>query len=70
MKVTRFNEARPYVAPNHCEMRSRRLQGFEPGGPQAFWTTRELYVDDPTGTQSRLVQYWDKSRMEINNPTT
>jgi hypothetical protein len=37
-------------------------------GPQAFWTTRELYVDDPTGTNSRLVQYWDKSRMEINNP--
>src|SRR5207249_2535140 len=21
-------------------------------GPQAFWTTREIYVDDPTGTQS------------------
>ncbi|HVF99166.1 MAG TPA: hypothetical protein VND68_04960, partial [Chloroflexia bacterium] len=37
-------------------------------GPQAFWTTRELYLDDPTGTESRLVQYWDKSRMEINNP--
>lgn len=37
-------------------------------GPQATWTTREIYVDDPTGTQSRLVQYWDKSRMEINNP--
>ncbi len=37
-------------------------------GPQPFWTTRELYVDDPTGTQSRVVQYWDKSRMEINNP--
>lgn len=37
-------------------------------GPQAFWTTREVYVDDPTGTESRLVQYWDKSRMEVNNP--
>jgi hypothetical protein len=37
-------------------------------GPSAFWTTREIYVDDPTGTQSRVVQYWDKSRMEINNP--
>ena len=37
-------------------------------GPQAFWTTREVYVDDPTGTGTRLVQYWDKSRMEINNP--
>jgi hypothetical protein len=37
-------------------------------GPQANFTTRELYVDDPTGTQTRLVQYWDKSRMEVNNP--
>ncbi len=37
-------------------------------GPQPNWTTRELYVDDPTGTQSRLVQYYDKSRMEINDP--
>ncbi len=37
-------------------------------GPQPFWTTREVYVDDPTGTGSRLVQYWDKSRMEINDP--
>ena len=38
MKVTRFEEAKPYVAPNHHDMRSLRLQGFEPGGPQAFWT--------------------------------
>ena len=37
-------------------------------GPQPFWTTRELYVDDPQKTETRLVQYWDKSRMEINNP--
>jgi hypothetical protein len=38
-------------------------------GPQAFWTTRELYVDDPQHTETRLVQYWDKSRMEINDPS-
>jgi hypothetical protein len=37
-------------------------------GPQANWTTRETYVDDPQGTQTRLVQYWDKSRMEVNDP--
>jgi hypothetical protein len=37
-------------------------------GPQVNWTAREIYVDDPTNTQSRLVQYYDKSRMEINNP--
>jgi quercetin dioxygenase-like cupin family protein len=38
MKVTRFADAKPYVAPNHYEMRSLRLQGFEPGGPEKFWT--------------------------------
>src|SRR5687768_16066436 len=37
-------------------------------GPQVNWTTRELYLDDPTGTETRLVQYYDKSRMEANNP--
>jgi quercetin dioxygenase-like cupin family protein len=38
MKVTRFAEAQQYVAPNHYDMRSLRLQGFEPGGPEKFWT--------------------------------
>ena len=38
MKVTRFADAKPYVAPNHYDMRSLRLQGFEPGGPKNFWT--------------------------------
>ncbi len=37
MKVTRFSEARAYTAPNHYDMRSLRLQGFEPGGPQVSW---------------------------------
>lgn len=37
MKVKRFSEAQPYVAPNHFDMRSLRLQGFEPGGPQNAW---------------------------------
>lgn len=35
-------------------------------GPQAFATGREPYAEAPGGT--RLVQYWDKSRMEITNP--
>ena len=38
MKVTRFADAKHYVAPNHWDMRSMRLQGFEPGGPEHFWT--------------------------------
>jgi len=38
MKVTRFADAKPYEAPNHFEVRALRLQGFEPGGPENFWT--------------------------------
>ena len=37
MKLTRFEEALPYIAPNHYDMRSLRLQGFEVDGPKAFW---------------------------------
>ena len=37
MKLTRYEEAKPYVAPNHYDMRSLRLQGFEAGGPETFW---------------------------------
>lgn len=38
MKVTHFQDARPYEAPNHHAMRALRLQGFEAGGPAQFWT--------------------------------
>lgn len=37
MKVTRFNEAPVYEAPNHRDMRGLRLQGFAPGSSEKFW---------------------------------
>jgi Tol biopolymer transport system component len=37
-------------------------------GPEPLAAVREQYLDAPDGTQTRLVQYFDKSRMEINNP--
>ena len=37
MFVKRFADARPYAAPNHTDVRSLRLQGFEPGGPTKSW---------------------------------
>lgn len=37
MLVKRFGEVQPYEAPNHYDMRSLRLQGFEAGGPEKFW---------------------------------
>lgn len=38
MFVKRFNDAKPYEAPNHYGMVGLRLQGFEAGGPKNFWT--------------------------------
>ena len=37
MLVKRFAEAKPYEAPNHRDVRSFRLQGFEAGGPANQW---------------------------------
>ena len=37
MHVKRFVDALPYQAPNHFDMRSLRLQGFEPAGPTQCW---------------------------------
>ncbi len=37
-------------------------------GPEPKAAAQEQYVDAPTGTGTRLVQYFDKSRMEINDP--
>jgi len=44
MKVNRFIEAKPYAAPNHYEMCSLRLQGFETGGPKSFWTGLSTFL--------------------------
>jgi quercetin dioxygenase-like cupin family protein len=37
MFVKRFEEAKAYEAPNHWDVRSMRLQGFEPDGPKNQW---------------------------------
>jgi quercetin dioxygenase-like cupin family protein len=37
MHVTRLEDAPPYEAPNHFDMRSLRLQGCNDGGPKSFW---------------------------------
>ena len=44
MKVPRFGEAQPYEAPNHRDVRSLRLQGFMPGGPDGFWVGLSHYL--------------------------
>lgn len=37
MLVKRFDEAKPYDAPNHRGVHGLRLQGFEEGGPTNQW---------------------------------
>jgi quercetin dioxygenase-like cupin family protein len=37
MLVKRFEDAKPYEAPNHFGTVGLRLQGFEPGGPTNQW---------------------------------
>ena len=38
-------------------------------GPAPLVAGTEAYADAPDGSGKRLVQYFDKARMEINNPT-
>ena len=44
MLVKRFADAKPYEAPNHRDVRSLRLQGFEPGGPKNAWVGLSHYL--------------------------
>lgn len=37
MLVKRFQDAKPYEAPNHRSVAGLRLQGFEAGGPENQW---------------------------------
>lgn len=37
LNIRKFADAKPYEAPNHHGVRSLRLQGFEPNGPEKFW---------------------------------
>lgn len=37
MHITRFDDARPYEAPNHVDMRCLRLQGKEAGPSSQMW---------------------------------
>jgi quercetin dioxygenase-like cupin family protein len=37
MHVKRFDDAKPYDAPNHRSVVGLRLQGFEPEGPKNQW---------------------------------
>jgi quercetin dioxygenase-like cupin family protein len=44
MQITRFAEARRYDAPNHFDMRSLRLQGFELTASRFAWAGLSYFL--------------------------
>jgi len=44
MHVKRFEDAKPYEAPNHRGMVGLRLQGFEEGGPKNQWVAFSQFL--------------------------
>lgn len=44
MLVKRFQDAKPYEAPNHRGVVGLRLQGFEEGGPTNQWLGYSLFL--------------------------
>lgn len=51
MEVVRLQDARPYEAPNHFDVRSLRLQGFDASDAQGFWVGLSHYL--PGGAAER-----------------
>lgn len=37
MEVSRLDDAKPYEAPKHFDMRGLRLQGFDASAAESFW---------------------------------
>jgi len=44
MHVKRYQDAKPYDAPNHRSVVGLRLQGFEPNGPTNQWVGFSLFL--------------------------
>jgi glyoxylate utilization-related uncharacterized protein len=44
MDVTRLEDAKPYEAPKHFDMRGLRLQGFQASGAEAFWVGLSTFL--------------------------
>jgi quercetin dioxygenase-like cupin family protein len=44
MLLKRFEDAQPYEAPNHWDVKGLRLQGFEDGGPTNQWMGLSHYL--------------------------
>jgi quercetin dioxygenase-like cupin family protein len=44
MHVTRLDDARPYEAPKHFDMRGLRLQGFDASPAEDFWVGLSCFL--------------------------
>jgi mannose-6-phosphate isomerase-like protein (cupin superfamily) len=44
MEITRFADAKTYIAPKHYDMRSLRLQGFDASSADFAWTGLSYFL--------------------------
>lgn len=44
MEIVRLEDAKPYIAPKHYDMRSLRLQGFDASGADFAWTGLSYFL--------------------------
>jgi quercetin dioxygenase-like cupin family protein len=70
MLVKRFEDAKPYEAPNHRGVVGLRLQGFEPGGPVNQWVGYSQFLPNggagPDSTPFEKVYVVLEGQMTIN----
>ena len=68
MQITRFAEARPYVAPKHFDMRSLRLQGFDASASSFAWVGLSHFL--PGGGAEMDVSPLEKIYVVLNGEIT
>ncbi len=68
MDVVRLEDARPYEAPKHFDMRSLRLQGFDASGAEGFWVGLSHFL--PGGGAERDATPLEKVYVVIDGEVT
>lgn len=68
MQVTRLEDARPYEAPKHFDMRGLRLQGWDASGAQGFWVGLSHFL--PGGGTERDATPLEKVYVVVDGEVT
>jgi mannose-6-phosphate isomerase-like protein (cupin superfamily) len=68
MFLKRFADAKPYEAPNHHDVRSLRLQGFDPESSKNYWIGLSHYL--PGGGAGPDITPFEKSYVVLSGELT